>query len=245
MNVLITDDEESARIAIRYLANFEEYGIEKVFEASNGRYAKQILQDNPIDLLLTDICMPMQDGISLMKWVREKYPNIKIIVISGHQNFDYALQAIRNEAMDYLLKPIDPNRLNTLIQNAIYQVKESQSRNSELTDAEVKGSDQNFEMLKDYILKNYTEPISLDEIADRFGFNASYISRRFKQKFGIGVTGYVTELRINKAKEMLIATDYKIYEIARLLGYSDEKYFSRVFSKSVGISPSGFRKIKR
>ena len=99
-NVLIVDDEENVRMAIRYLADFESYGIGRIFEASNGVEARMVMNNNKVDILFTDICMPESDGVFLMNWVHQRYPNMVIIVISGYQNFDYILQAMRNGAIE-------------------------------------------------------------------------------------------------------------------------------------------------
>ncbi len=238
INVLIVDDEENVRMAIRYLADFGSYGISQIFEASNGVEARMVMNNNKVDILFTDICMPESDGVFLMNWVRGRYPDMIIIVISGYQNFDYILQAMRNGAIDYLLKPIDPEKLKQVIQKAIGLINDA-NPNGQIDDLET------FDQIKAYLDKNYTTDISLESVAQKFGFNASYLSRRFKQKYGLGMIDYVTKLRMQKAKEMLITTNLNIYNVSAQLGYKDEKYFSRVFAKETGLSPKQYRKNKK
>ena len=232
-NVLIVDDEEAVRISIRYIANLEKQGITGIFEASNGIEAKEILRSKQIDILLTDIYMPYEDGISLMDFVHKNYPRIKIIVISGYQDFEYAVGAMRNGALDYLLKPIDPDKLNKVLSEAL----EPDSTEEEQLPT--------FQKIKDYLDQNYDKNINLDDLSKKFGFNASYLSRRFKQLFGKGVIEYSVDLKMKKAKEMLLATDLLVFDISQRLGYSDEKYFSRVFSREEGVGPSKWREIQR
>ena len=200
-NVLIVDDEENVRMAIRYLADFESYGIGRIFEASNGVEARMVMNNNKVDILFTDICMPESDGVFLMNWVHQRYPNMVIIVISGYQNFDYILQAMRNGAIDYLLKPIDPVKLKQVIQKAI-DLLNNANPNGQIGDLET------FDQIKAYLDKNYTMDISLENIARKFGFNTSYLSRRFKQKYGMGIIDYITKTRIQKAKEILAENDF-------------------------------------
>lgn len=232
LNILIVDDEDAVRLSIRYLANFEKRGITGVYEASNANEARAIMHERTIHILLTDICMNGQDGLFLMNWTYKHFPKTKIIAISGHQDFNYILQAMRSGAMDYLVKPINPERLNSLLEKATHSIEESET----IAQVDV------FEEMKGYLEQNYDKPVNLDELAKLFELNPSYVSRRFKQKFGMGVVDYITSIRIRKAKEFLVATDAKIIDVATAVGYDDEKYFSRVFSKSVGVSPNTWRK---
>lgn len=232
LNVLIVDDEDAVRLSIRFLANFEKRGITGIFEASNANEARAIMHERTIHILLTDICMNGQDGLFLMNWTFKNFPETKIIAISGHQDFNYILQAMRSGAMDYLVKPINPERLNSLLEKATHLIGE----HAKATQFDV------FEEIKGYLEKNYDKLVNLDELAKRFEMNSSYVSRRFKQKFGMGVVDFITTIRIRKAKEFLAATDARITDVAIAVGYDDEKYFSRVFSKSVGMSPNAWRK---
>ena len=122
MNILIADDEEAVRLSIRYLANLNALGIRNIYEASDGKEALDIIRSNPIDIVLTDISMPVSDGIELMRILHNEFPAIKIIVISGYQNFDYARESLRNGAMDYLLKPINPDQLNALLKKTVSEL---------------------------------------------------------------------------------------------------------------------------
>lgn len=235
MRLLIADDEEAVRESIKYLADFSRLGITDIHEASNGFEALGILRKLAIDIVLTDICMPGSDGIELMKILHEEYPSIKIIVISGYQSFDYARESLRNGAMDYLLKPIDPEQLNSLLRKAVSELNPENELISEY-------EDENFRLLKNYIEEHHQECITLDLLADKFGFNPSYLSRRFKQKFGIGIIDCLSEARIHHASTLLANTNLKIYDIAKHVGYEDEKYFSRVFSREMHMNPKEFRK---
>ena len=234
MNVLIVDDEDAIRISIKILADFEKLHIDNVFEAASVEEAKSILENNSIEILLTDIEMPEENGLVLMEYVHSNYPNTKTIVISGYQKFQYVVGSMRNGALDYLLKPIDPYELNSLLYVTVEKI------NSELKAANI-SDDQNFEDLRAYIEHNYFKNLSLSDLADKFGFNASYISRRFKQKYSLSIIDYLSKIRIQNACTLLKNTDLKILDIAVRVGYSDEKYFSRVFSKYMRMSPREYR----
>ncbi|WP_146949651.1 response regulator transcription factor [Metabacillus litoralis] len=95
--------------------------------------------------------------------------------------------------------------------------------------------------IESYLRKNYDKDITLQEIADKFYLSREYISRRFKQEYHETVTNYLTAIRIEKAKELLNNPHLKVYEISFKVGYQNEKYFSKVFKKIVGLTPNEYR----
>lgn len=94
----------------------------------------------------------------------------------------------------------------------------------------------------DYIERHYHEDISLQHIAERFFLSREYISRKFKQELNENLTDYITRIRLGKARQLLENPDLRIAEVAEMTGYRDEKYFSKVFKKNVGLSPTDYRK---
>jgi two-component system response regulator YesN len=94
----------------------------------------------------------------------------------------------------------------------------------------------------DYLRNNYQQDIVLQDIADRFFLSREYISRKFKQEFRENLSDYVARIRIEKAKLLLANPSMRIGQIAAMVGYPDDKYFSRVFKKIEGISPNDYRK---
>ena len=96
---------------------------------------------------------------------------------------------------------------------------------------------------KKYIHDNFNKHISLENVSEYIGFNAAYFSTLFKKETGKNFLEYVTELRIQNAKNYLIQTNYDIAEVASAVGYNDLKYFSKLFKKTTGLNPSEFRKL--
>ncbi|OAS17844.1 response regulator [Paenibacillus oryzisoli] len=96
--------------------------------------------------------------------------------------------------------------------------------------------------IKDYLVKNYKEPIRIADLASRFFISPLYLSQFFKQKTGETYVNFLTQIRINKAKELLQSTDLKVYEICEMVGYSDTQHFARLFEKLTGCKPREYRK---
>lgn len=113
--ILLVDDEALIREAVSENVNWEQYGYTLAGSCENGKEALEFIEKNPVDVVLTDICMPYMDGIALSEKISEGYPFIKVIILSGYDDFEYAKQAIRNGVKDYLLKPITAEELGNVL----------------------------------------------------------------------------------------------------------------------------------
>lgn len=113
--VLIADDEEIIREGIREAVNWDEFQMEVVAEAEDGEEALELALKHGIHVLLVDLSMPIMDGITLMKHIRQKLPDCRMIVITGHDEFAYAQEALRLQVDDYILKPANPKQLHEVI----------------------------------------------------------------------------------------------------------------------------------
>lgn len=101
----------------------------------------------------------------------------------------------------------------------------------------------NLQNVKDYLDLHYAEKITLDDLAKRFYINKFYLTRIFKEQFGVSATSYLLQVRITHAKQLLRFSDMSIAEIAQECGMNDANYFSRMFRKIEGTSPGDFRKL--
>lgn len=117
--VLIIDDEEPTREAIRILGDWKGIGVDEVLEAGDGQTGLNLLRERKPDLALVDMKMPGMDGVEFLRRVEEEYPNLFTIVISGYNDFEYTRQAIRSRVVDYLLKPVNRQDLNQALRKAI------------------------------------------------------------------------------------------------------------------------------
>lgn len=116
IRVLIVDDEPFIRQGLKLLIDWEKHGCEVMGEASNGKEAIDIVENNTVDLIITDIKMPEINGIELIKKIKESnHSNIKFIVLSGFYEFEYAKSAIKYGVKDYILKPIQKDELNHVL----------------------------------------------------------------------------------------------------------------------------------
>ena len=113
--MMVVDDERIVREAIASHIRWEDHGITVVKTAANAVEALEYFQENPVDLILADIKMPVMDGIALLKRVKALREDVDFIILSGYADFGYAQEALRAGARDYLLKPLDEAALVNVV----------------------------------------------------------------------------------------------------------------------------------
>lgn len=233
MNLLIADDEN---LELKVLENtVKKHFVDEleIFTAGNGRKASQICDEVKPDIALLDIEMPGMNGIELAKYIKEKNKECIIIFITAYDRFDYAIEAMHIKAFDYLLKPWKEEKLCELINTAIENVRSVQKTDS------IVHSQKN--VIKDYIDRNYKKDISAKDVAGILGYSDVYFSKVFKQLFDDNFINYLTKIRIDRAKLLLKDVSFNIKEVGKSVGYADSNYFTKVFKRSVGMSPSEYR----
>ena len=233
MNLLIADDEN---LELKVLEKtVKKYFVDEleIFASSNGRKASQICDEVKPDIALLDIEMPGMNGIELAKYIKEKNTECIIIFITAYDRFDYVIEAMHIKAFDYLLKPWKEERLCELINTAIENVRSMQK-----TDSIVHSQK---DVIKDYIDRNYKKDISAKDVAGILGYSDVYFSKVFKQLFDDNFINYLTKVRIDRAKVLLKDVSFNIKEVGKSVGYADSNYFTKVFKRSVGMSPSEYR----
>ncbi len=124
MNILLVDDQERILVATKQLVNWRKLGVDEVFMADSAVAARRILNGHPIDIMLTDIEMPGEDGIALQKWQVENYPQVHCIFLTSHADFFYAKEAIHNGAFDYILQPASITDMEEAISRCIKYLQE-------------------------------------------------------------------------------------------------------------------------
>lgn len=237
MNLLIADDENlELKVLEKTIKKFFLNELE-IFMASNGKQAALISTETEINIALLDIEMPGMNGIELAKLLREKNPYCIIIFITAYDRFDYAIEAMHIKAFDYLLKPWKEEKLKGLISEAIVNIKELSLENS----ANENLQESQKSAIKKYIKENYKRDISAGDVAGILGYSDVYFSKIFKQLFDDTFINYLTRVRIDKAKVLLKDVSFNIKEVGASVGYTDSNYFTKVFKRSVGMSPSEYR----
>jgi YesN/AraC family two-component response regulator len=238
--VILADDERWVRVVLRKAVEQTKLPFEIVQECANGLEAIDALQKHRADLVISDVKMPIMDGIALAEQMTQMSANL--ILVSGYDDFQLAQKAIRFGVKDYLLKPVEMEAMADCLTRWMQDRVTKTARR--LADSPQIGTDElsSIEQVQQFVNSNLSRDISLTDAAALVHLNPSYLSQLFKQQTGGKFVDYVIEMRMEEAKKLLIKTSLRVSEIAERLGYGDISYFSSTFKKLIGCSPLEYRK---
>lgn len=141
--IMLIDDEVGVRNSIKAKIDWKSAGFQIEFEAANGLEAMQLLSEQPLpDVVITDVRMPQMDGIAFIKASKEKFPHLRIIVLSGYSDFEYMKAAIQLGVKDYLLKPVVRSELTALLAKLSEELEDDRNRIREQDQEEMKNHQQ-------------------------------------------------------------------------------------------------------
>ncbi|HEX7057943.1 MAG TPA: response regulator [Bacilli bacterium] len=337
--VLVVDDEPMIREGLVKLVGQSCPFVKEIHSAENGKEALEQLERIRPDFLLTDIRMPVMDGLELCRIVSEKYSQIQTVIVSGYDDFEYARKSLTFGVKDYILKPITKKGIRDTLQKladharktelayvslakwdewiermdqAVWMLNEAEAdaliaewraemENAALhltgkikqteemcallrkrlngrnllpavpefrsdepaSDAALFGqlfayikdimrrikerrkgrAKDPFEEAKCFIDDHLSRDVSLQEVADYIGLNASYFSQLFKQTTGETFVQYRIKRRMERAKQLLADPRNRITDISFEVGYADHPHFTKTFKKMTGYTPSEYREM--
>jgi two-component system response regulator YesN len=179
--LIIADDEPKIRKGLRNSLDWAEIGVEIVGEAEDGEIALDIVRNNHPDIILLDICMPFINGLQLIEKVKQEYDECIMIVVTGHDEFSYAREALRLGVFDYVLKPVSKEQLHNVIIKAIDEISSIKNRNKYYKWAQNQLS-QNYKILKEKFMNEWLENhFSSAEIREQL----DYYKVKFTDKTGM------------------------------------------------------------
>lgn len=239
IKLLIADDEDTIRNGIGKYIQLHTDRFDKIYFAANGQEAVNIIFRDKPDIMLLDVQMPIMDGIEVMQEARRADILPYTVILSAYDEFKYCQQALRLGAKEYLLKPVRSSDILQMINQAADQLFGKQ------TDVQIAPTEEKnhlVELAKEYVEEHYYENLMLTDVAQKAGISPGYLSTLFQKQLSKGFVDYLNEIRIEHACTYLRQNYLKTYEIAYKVGFKDEKYFSKVFKKLKGKSPSEYRK---
>jgi signal transduction histidine kinase/AraC-like DNA-binding protein/DNA-binding response OmpR family regulator len=232
--LLIVDDDPQARELYQGLVKKGLPGY-PVRTAADGTAALSVMSEETPCLVILDLMMPEMDGFEVLHWMRsnEDTQRVPVLVLSGRMlTLDDIKQIERHALVTFQSKDIlSEDETTATLHRLIAGTDVLPSQTSALVKRTVI-----------YLQENYTHPLSRRKIAEAIGVSENHLSRIFRRELGISPWDYLNRYRIRQAKQLLTSTEDSITSVALQVGFNDPAYFSRVFRKQIGQSPSAFRK---
>ncbi len=258
IKVLIVEDELYTRKGLIETTPWKECSCMVVGEAHDGIEGLEKIQELRPDLVITDVRMLRMSGIEMVQkyndMLKPTMDNLDVvfIILSGYEDFHYAQRAISLGVKEYLLKPVDDDALVKVLKKVsakILTVRSVGCHDNKTIQDQLHEYDPVYTTSKslyvkkavDYIIRNYIDDITIGEVAKLLSITESYLSRIFKRETTYTFLEYLSRYRIKKACELMREEDMKIYQIAELVGFEDSRYFSAVFKKYLGKTPTEVR----
>ena len=245
--ILIAEDNEELR---QYLSN----GLSAQFnliEAENGQQALDLLKDNDVDLILSDVMMPVMDGIKLCKSVKQNLRtcHIPVYLLSAKVDVKYQLKGLQVGADDYIPKPFSMEVLIAKILNMLrtrYRIFEHFSNTAEIEPDKITSNAMDEEMLKKAIAiveKNISNvEFSTEQFASEMNMSRSNLHLKLKAITGKSAIDFIHKIRFNRACQLLKEGKYTVSEISFMVGYNTPSYFAARFKKYMGCLPTEYGK---
>lgn len=244
--ILLVDCDPAARSRFAQMQAWGNCGFSVADEAGSGASALHFLQQAPYDLMVIEAQLPFTDGIEIARQAVQLRPELCVVFISNCLDYEFVRRGLLLGAADYLPKSADEK---TLL-DALRRVRGKLDARADLAPPVLaaakklgvsaeKGSAA-YRFCR-YFSDHYQEGISLERMAEHFGYNKDYFGKIFREQMGVGFSQFHSALRMEYAQELLGSGSHKIYEVSEILGYSTVDYFTKIFRKYTGLSPSDYR----
>lgn len=264
LKLFIVDDERNIRIYMKEVLEDLNLGFKEIYSFPDGKDALAAAAEHVPDIVITDVVMPHMSGHELIEKMNLISPHCIYIMISGYDNFAYLQKAISLRVIGYILKPINYNELLLIIHNAIDEhhknvfsekILQRYKHHKVIKDSENKFeasllSIQETNNIKHksiidisckYIGENYGKNIGAADIAQLCNISTGYLSTIFKHFTNTTIPKYITNIRLQKAIELLKDPTISISHIAKVCGFNNVNYFTRVFRSNFGVIPTIYR----
>ena len=243
--VMIIDDEKAVRNIMKKTISWECKGMEVVGEAASGIEAINTMDELKPEIVFVDIHMPFMNGIDFAKMAIKRYPELKIVILTAFDDFTYAKECIGIGVFEYLLKPVVKDEIHGVLDRLLVRLDKERDRLGQEKGEEDKKNNKKLDSKEEDVILSFinesyqNSEINLRYVADKFGFNSSYLSRKFKEKHGMSFVEYLTKVRMIKAEELAREGEL-MYITAEKVGIPDPNYFGKCFKKYKGVSYSEF-----
>ena len=248
--ILLVDDNEEI---LEFLSDdlSEKY---TVLTAPDGGAALQVLAEESVHLVITDVMMPVMDGFELCRQIKSDFTfsHIPVIMLTAKNTLQSKIEGLETGADAYIEKPFSPEHLQVQVANLLSNRNKIREYFASSPLAHIKtmaysrADEQFLEKLNGTIYANIeNKDLHVDLLAERMNMSRATLYRKIKEVTDLTPNELINLARLKRAAELLAEADYKIYEVAELVGFSSQTQFGRNFQKQFHISPSEYVTLKR
>lgn len=249
LKLMIVDDEPIILQGIKDMIEDAKTLFNTVVTANDAIEALEMMTYFKPDLVVTDIHMPEIDGLAFIEQAKKRNVS-KFIVLTGYDVFEYAKQAIKLQVVDYLLKPVNENELENLLKKIALELTlssekiEPEQGNASRHQHKADPHSETIAFIKAFIEHHYMNDIAITDLGEQLNMNPAYIGQIFKKETGSSFTSYLNEIRVERAKNLLLKGDLvSLKRIANCVGYENERTFYKIFKKYENCTPGEYRKL--
>ena len=235
MRIIVIEDEEYVCKCVSELIEEMSSSYHVIVRTTNSLNGWNLIEKLVPDVVVTDIKMSGLSGLDLIKMAREKRLPTKFIIISAYSDFEYAREAIKYKVNAYIVKPITYEEVKEALQSISCE-SENLASEEEMPQMLAVRHPSIQKAIK-YIEQHYSEPITQASIVEKLHLSTQYFSQLFHKETGIKFSRYLMNHRVKVAKTLLALPNARISDVAKEVGYEDEKYFHKVFKHITGVSP--------
>lgn len=228
VKVLVIDDQALEGKMISFVLSRDCPCAAYVGQAFNAPSGIALTKEKQPDIVFLDITMPGMDGIDAIAALRQAQPQLRIVMLTAHDDFEYIQRAMRAGANDYLLKPTRPRDIQEAVER--WSARPASPGEDPVTSA------------KAYIEAHLEESLTLTDVANSLYLSPAYFSRLFRTRTGMTFSAWLAERRIARAQRYLEETNLPVAVISSKVGYQEANSFTRLFRSATGLSPTEYRK---
>jgi len=247
--LLLVDDNEEILEFLEHELD-EKYTIIKAF---NGQEALELLKENAVQLVISDVMMPVMDGFELCRIIKTNfdYSHIPVILLTAKNTLQSKIEGLELGADAYIEKPFSPEYLQVQIANLLTnrnKIKEYFASSPLVhikSMAYSKADEQFLEKINESIFKNLEDAeLDVEKLAKLMNMSKPTLYRKIKSLSDLSPNELINITRLKKAAELLVEGNYKIYEVADMVGYASQTNFGRNFLKQFGMTPTDYLSMK-
>ena len=236
LRVVLIDDEAIIVEGLRKVVKWDKYNCEVAGTANDALSGARLIREIRPDILITDICMPGQNGLMMRAGLRSEFPDMQVTVLTGYREFSYAQEAIRLGVTRFLLKP---SKMAEIDEAMTVMAEKAGRREQSLSDQNTGSFIVNQAVA--YMEKHYKEKLALQDVAEICYVSQWHLSKLLNKYAGQSFYDILNGIRINAAKELLRDPSLRVGDIGMMVGYMDTAHFAKIFKKVTGLSANEYR----